>query len=82
MKAKEWRKTAERFVEEIEHVLEMKPMQPITDGKDMTIVQYKDLCHMYRRINAEAQVETIKVLTESFKKMYLNREFADDFDEQ
>ena len=81
MKAKEWRATAERLVRDVEHILEMKPLQPITDSKDMTIVEYKDLCEMYRRINAEAQVESIKVLTESFKKMYLNREFADDFDE-
>lgn len=81
MKGKEWRATTERLVRDVEHILEMKPLQPITDSKDLTITEYKDLCEMYRRINAEAQVESIKVLIGTFKKAYLVREFADDFDE-
>lgn len=81
MTGKEWRSTTERLIEEVERVLDRKPLQPKTDSEDLTIIQYKDLCEMYRRINAEAQVETIKVLIETFKKHYLCRETCNDFDE-
>lgn len=80
MTGKKWRSVATRLVEELRLAMSTEPLKPVT-GDEMTITQYKDMCEMYRRINAEAQLETIKVLLNVFEKHYLNPETCDDFDE-
>ena len=80
MTGKKWRAVSTRLVEQIRQAMSTEPLKPVT-GDTMTITQYKDMCEMYRRVNAEAQLETIKVLLNVFEKHYLNPETADDFDE-
>ena len=80
MTGKKWRAVSTRLVEQIRQAMSMEPLKPVTEGL-MTVTQYEDMCEMYRRVNAEAQLETIKVLLNVFERHYLNTETADDFDE-
>lgn len=80
MTGKKWRSVSTRLVEEIRRAMETEPLKPVTEDS-MTIANYRDMCELYRRVNAEAQLETIKVLLNVFEKHYLNPESADDFDE-
>ena len=80
MTGKKWRSVSTRLVEEIRRAMETEPLKPVTEDS-MTIANYRDMCELYRRVNAEAQLETIKVLLNVFERHYLDREHADDFDE-
>ena len=80
MTGKKWRSVSTRLVEEIRRAMETEPLKPVTEDS-MTIANYRDMCELYRRVNAEAQLETIKVLLNVFERHYLVPETADDFDE-
>ena len=81
MTGKQWRRSAEFLVTLIENNLNFKAELPkITD--DMTVGEYKYRCELARRCTAEAQLDLIKTNIDWFKRVHLNREFADDFDEQ
>lgn len=80
MTGKKWRSVTTRLVEQIRQALDTEPLKPVTEDS-MSIANYRDMCELYRRVNAEAQVETVKVLLNVFEKHYLNPETADDFDE-
>ena len=80
MTGKKWRSVSTRLVEQIRLAMETEPLKPVAEDS-MSIASYRDMCELYRRVNAEAQIETIKVLLNVFEKHYLNPETADDFDE-
>lgn len=80
MTGKKWRSVTTRLVEEIRKAMETEPLKPVTEDS-MSIANYRDMCELYRRVNAEAQLETIKVLLNVFEKHYLCKESCDDFDE-
>ena len=80
MTGKKWRSVSTRLVEEIRRAMETEPLKPVTEDS-MSIANYRDMCELYRRVNAEAQLETIKVLLNVFERHYLERAHADDFDE-